>query len=115
MEAVHSRLHGYTRDLRPFIPGADVNENAAIWQTFEASLVSDVSVLANVDGDCLAIPAPPGDDYTTQKRILLRLPRKFTSGESRVIVDSGVSMSKADTSALSDESIVLLRLNFRSR
>ena len=87
MDAVCMKLYNYTHDLRPFVPGADANENAAQWQAFEASLADDVPVLANEDGDCLAIPIPAGVDHDTQNRILLRLLRKYTSGESRVIVD----------------------------
>ena len=51
MDAVQSRLHSYTRDLRPFVSGADVNENAVSWQSFEVSIVDDVPVLANAAGD----------------------------------------------------------------
>ena len=95
MDAAHLRLYNYTRDLRPFVSGADVNENAALWQTFEASLVDDVPVLANADGGCLAIPIPRGDDYIIQNHILFRLPHKFMPGESRVIVDGATGASDA--------------------
>ena len=95
MDADHMRPYDYTRDLRPFVSGADVNENAVMWQTFEASLVDDVPVLTNADGDCLAIPIPRGDDYIMQNHILFRLLRKFTRGESRVIVDDATDASDA--------------------
>ena len=103
MDAVSARLCNYTRDIRPFAPGADANENAAMWQTFESSLADDVPVLANPDGDHLDIPVPPSADHDTQNRIVLRLRRKCTSGESRVIVDGATD---------SLEAVVKLRARF---
>ena len=82
MDVVHSRLHSYTHDLRPFLPGADANENAMLWQSSEVSIVGGVPVLVNADGDRLAIPIPRDNDYIMQNRILFRLLCKVYAGRT---------------------------------
>ena len=64
-------------------------------ELFVSSLVDDVPVLANPDGDRLDIQVPPGVEHGTQNRIVLRLLRKVHVGSSRVIVDGAANGSEA--------------------